>query len=110
MNEYFVNITPEAQQEINEIIQYIRITLNSPQSAASLLEKLKSEIASLAAFPSRIALTTEEPWRSYGIRKLLVKKHLVYFWVEEEAHTVHVTAVIYGGRDQLQQLLGMNLF
>ena len=33
-----------------------------------------------------------------------VKNHLVYYWVNEEAKRVYVTAVIYGRRDQLAAL------
>ena len=51
-----------------------------------------------------ISLVEEEPWRSKGVHKMPVKNHLVYYWVDEEAKSVYVTAVIYGRRDQLAAL------
>ena len=73
-----------------------------------MLDTLEREIASLTRFPKRVPLTEEEPWRSQGIHKLPVKNHLVYFWVDEVAKMVQVTAAIYGRRDQRQQLARMN--
>ena len=43
------------------------------------------------------------------IRRLPVKNHLVYFRIDEEAHKVYIEAVVYGGRDQWQQILKMDL-
>ena len=59
--------------------------------------------------PRSVALTEEEPWHSYGIHKLPVKNFLVYFWIDEAARKVQVTAVIYGRRDQVRQLSEMSM-
>lgn len=63
----------------------------------------------LSKFPQRIALTEEEPWHSYGIRKIPVKNFLVYFWIDEDHLKVQVTAVVYGKRDQVHQLSQMDM-
>ena len=52
-------------------------------------------------------LTEEEPWHSYCIHKLVVGNYLIYFWIDEAAFTVWITAVVYGSRDQRRQLLDM---
>lgn len=57
---------------------------------------------------TRHALINEEPWRTEGIRKIAVKNFLIYYWVDDENNRVHVTAVIYGRRDQIRQLFAMN--
>ena len=62
---------------------------------------------SLARMPKRVALTEEEPWRSYGVHKMAVKNFLVYFWIDDKRNEVHVIAVIYGRRDQLEALKGL---
>jgi len=38
----------------------------------------------------------EEKWRSQGLRKMVVKYFLIYYWVDEERKEVHIVAVIYG--------------
>ena len=56
-----------------------------------------------------IALTEEEPWHNYGIRKMPVKNFLVYFWLDEDHLIVQVTAVVYGKRDLIRQLSQMDM-
>ncbi len=58
--------------------------------------------------PARIPLTAEEPWHSQGIHKMVVKNFLVYFWIDDKNLCVWVTAVIYGRRNQRQQLEKMD--
>ena len=74
-----------------------------------LLDLLEEEISSLSQFPNRFALAEEEPLHNLGIHKMPVKNYLVYFWIKEAAKTVHVTAIVYGRRDQVSVLSKMNL-
>ncbi len=57
--------------------------------------------------PKRHSLVDEEPWRTEGVRKIVVKNFLIYFWVDNENMRVQVTAVIYAKRDQMVQLAKM---
>lgn len=106
---YAVKITIHAQGQLHEITHYIASELKAPDAALHLLDTLEDAISSLSEFPQRIALTEEEPWHSYGIRKMPVKNFLVYFWVDEDHLKVQVTAVVYGKRDQVHQLSQMDM-
>ena len=106
---YQIKLTKQAQEQLREIFSYIRYTLQAPETAMHMLETLEREIASLSIFPARVPLTEEEPWHSQGIHKFPVKNYLVYFRIDEDRKTVQVIAVIYGRRDQRQQLLGTHL-
>lgn len=101
---YEVKVTPYALCQMQEIVQYISATLQSPDNAANWLDTVKKEMASLSSMPARIPLTEEEPWHSQGIHKMVVKNFLVYFWIDDEKLCVWVTAVVYGRRNQRQQL------
>lgn len=105
---YEVKITRQAQEQMKEIVHYISHELLAPEAAGHLLDKLETAIYSLAEMPGRMALVDEEPWRSEGVRKTMVKNFIVYFWIDEEHKKVQVTAVIYEKRDQIQQLLKMD--
>ena len=59
--------------------------------------------------PKRYPLVDKVPFRTEGIRKVIVNKFLVYFWIDEVNQVVHVTAVIYEKRDQVKQLKKMKL-
>lgn len=84
-NEYEVKVTRQAMEQMREIVHYISI------------------------FPKKHALIQEEPWRSEGIRRIVVKNFLIYFWVDDENNKVQVTAVIYNKRDQIRQLINMDM-
>jgi plasmid stabilization system protein ParE len=64
--KYTVKITPQAQEQLREIISYIRFTLLSPGTALKMLDTLQKEISSLDQFPNRVPLTEEEPFQAVG--------------------------------------------
>ena len=107
--EYEVKITLYALRQMQEIVQYISAILQSPDNATHWLDTIKSEIASLSFMSARIPLTEEEPWHSQGVHKMAVKNFLVYFWIDTDNLRVWITAVVYGRRDQRQQLEQMEM-
>lgn len=109
MDEYKVKITPQASEQILEIFNYISNTLKEPVVAERLFDKLRESVLSLGTMPRRVALIDEEPWKSHGIHKMPVKNFIVYFWINEELKQVHIIAVIYGRRDQLERLKQMDI-
>jgi len=106
---YLVKVTEQAQEQMREIARYIAFELKAPDAALHMLDSLETAIASLARMPNSIALTEEEPWHSIGIHKKIVRNFLVYFWIDEDTRKVQVTAVVYGRRDQVQQLSQMRM-
>lgn len=107
-NNYEVRVTRQAMEQMREIVHYISKELLEPEAADQLLDKIQEAIVSLSTMPKRHALIEEEPWRHEGVRKIVVKNFLIYYWVDEENHKVQVTAVIYNRRDQLRALLNMD--
>ena len=107
--EYDVRITTYALRQMQEIVHYISAILQSPDNATRWLDTIKSEIASLSSMPARVPLTEEEPWHSQGVHKMGVKNFLVYFWIDTDNLRVWITAVVYGRRNQRQQLEQMEM-
>ncbi len=104
MDNFKIKITVQAKIQMFEIFTYIRDTLKAPMSANRLLDEVEKNILSLNSMPKRVALINEEPWHSHGIHKMPVKNFNIYFTVNEKQKEVSVIAVIYGRRDQLEQL------
>lgn len=107
--DYIVKITSQAEEQIQEIVNYITHELMTPESALRLLDTLEDSFSSLTQFPQRVALVNDEPWHTNEIHCLPVKNFLVYFWIDEDNMKVQITAVIYSKRDQLQQLSQMDM-
>lgn len=104
MEEYLVQLTPQAEQQLRAIVHHISHELLEPDTAATLLSALEQAMASLSILPQRTPLIEEEPWHTQGIRKLLCRNFLIYFWVDPSAYRVQILAVVYARRDQLKQL------
>lgn len=104
MEEYLVQLTPQAEQQLRAIVHHISHELLEPDTAAALLSALEQATASLHILPQRTPLVEEEPWHTQGIRKLLCRNFLIYFWVDTDSHRVQILAVVYARRDQLKQL------
>lgn len=109
MDTYLVNITQFAEDQLRDIRNYIVNELHAPDSANRVLDYLEKEFATLSQLPQRIVLVDEEPWHSEGIHKMVVKNFIAYFWIDEVKMIVHITAVVYKKRDQIKQLLKMNM-
>lgn len=102
--EYRVKITPLALGQLVAIKEYIANILLAPQTADRILTLLESEILSLTWMPARCPLIEERRWQKHGVRKLLVRKYIVYYWIDESVSVVYVVAVLYSGRDQKKHL------
>lgn len=107
--QYEVKLTPQAVEQMQETVSYISHILLEPEIARRWADLLQQEISSLNSMPARFPLTEEEPWHTYGIRKMTVKNFLVYYLIDEKKKEVSVTAVVYGRRDQLAALMDMSM-
>lgn len=105
--KYEVKLTETATQQLGDALFYISKVLLEPKIARDFSERIKKEIISLENMPFRHPLVHEEPWKTEGIRKMVVGNFLVYYWVDGADSVVWVTAVVYGRRDQLSVLRKM---
>ncbi len=104
MAKYKIRITRQARAHLQDIRDYIATTFLEPGTARKMVQLLRSEIRALSEMPQRFKTIDEEPWGSYGFRKIRIKNYYVYFWINEEKEQVQIIAVIYVKRDQIRQL------
>ena len=109
MARYRIIITPDAEADLKELRDYIADVLLAPDTARAYIGRIRRSIASLAEMPERIALVNDEPWRSRGLRKIIVNNFYVYFRIAESANIVFILNVIYAKRDQLMALKQKNI-
>ena len=99
MNEWTVEISSPAEADINGIYTYIAETLLEPVTALRQADRIYEAIFTLEEMPERCPLLADEPWRSRGLRRLIVDSYSVIYEVQEAINTVSVAAVIYSKRD-----------
>lgn len=108
MKRYEVRLTTQAQEDIFSYAEYVRDELLNPQAARKFVLDMRKAVNSLETMPQRNPLMDEEPWHSMSVHKMAVRGYLVYYWVEEETAQVHVTGIVYGRRNQMDQLADMD--
>jgi toxin ParE1/3/4 len=107
--QYNVKITKYAFWQMMKIRDYIADELLAPQAAYDLFSEMKKTVASLENMPERNPLVDVDKWRKQGIRKIMVKNFIIYYWADDGHRTVHITAVVYRKRNQLVELGKMEL-
>ena len=73
MNHYKITITKDAEADLTELRSYIANEIHAPDTALKYIRSIRSEISKLSFLPERIKLLDDEPWHSYGIRKIKAK-------------------------------------
>lgn len=109
MEIYAVKVTKQAREQMTETARYISKTLCNPEAAQNLVDEIEKTIGTLDKMPHRIKQVEWEPWKSLGIRMIMVHNFYVYFWINEENLSVQVMAIIYEKRNQIEQLKTIEL-
>ena len=98
-DNYTVSFSEDGLNDLREIYTYIANELLVPETATALVGRIRNEVRSLNFMPARYALVEWEPWHSMGMYQLPVNNFIVYYLVDDEAGTVTVVRIFYGGRD-----------
>ena len=100
MESYAVEMTRQAEEQLSEIVQYISLTLRSPQAGMNTLDALEEEIGSLSVMPFRYPAIEDDPAGDRGIRKTRAKNFNIYYQVDDARKRVNILAVCYARREQ----------
>ena len=99
-DEHFhVRFTPLAYEDMDEIDDYISVTLGNLEAAEKLLSKIEQELQHLTRYPRIGAQPRDTFLASKGYRKLVVENYLVFYILHDTEHEVVVMRVLYGARE-----------
>ena len=105
MEQYKVEITKEALQDMEDIYNYIAIELLSPENAIGQYNRIADEILTLDMFPQRYRIMDSEPEKQMELRRMIVDNDSVFYTIREDK--VIVTDVLYTASDIEARLRGM---
>lgn len=91
---YQLEFLPIARKDMIDIVRYLSVDLQNPQSANNLADELIQVTERLREFPYS-ALAHE-------YRKLSVQNYLIFYWVDDRRQLITVARVIYAKRDLAQ--------
>ena len=99
MDRYNVSLADPAEDDLDEITQYISEQLSAPAAAIRLSDALEKAFIELEEMPGKYPLVPDERLAALGYRKRRVKNYFVFFKIIEETHEVDVDRILYARRD-----------
>lgn len=105
MEQYKVEITKEALQDMEDIYNYIALELLSPENAMGQYNRIAAEILTLDTFPQRYRIMDSEPEKKMELRRMIVDNYSVFYTIRVDK--VIITDVLYTASDIEARLRGM---
>ncbi len=91
---YAILRTDKASDQLYAIIQYIAESSGSIDVALNYLDALETEIRKLASIPHMGSYPRYSTLRKQGYRVLVVRRHLIFYKVNEVKEQVIIYAVV----------------
>ena len=104
MQEYDIEITNKAKNDMREIYAYIIENFKESSIADNLLDKIETEILNLKTMPLRHKIEKDEQLKLRNLRKIIVGNYLIFYTVNKKTETVFIIRVLYFRRDWLNLL------
>ena len=96
---YKVIYSPQALEDLTEIYEYIRFTLQARIAADNQSSRIRKMIRSLDTLPARHSHVDWEPWASMKRYKVSVDNYMIFYRVDEELSIVSIIRIFYSGRN-----------
>jgi toxin ParE1/3/4 len=94
-SKYSVRLLSIAEQDFNELVEYI--LLENPSAALSVSEKIEKNLKLLESNPHLGRIPNDEELARMGYRYLIVLDYLIFYKIE--AQTILVYRIIHGARN-----------
>jgi toxin ParE1/3/4 len=97
MKTWEIQYAEQAQEDLQDIYEYIAYSLLEPETAANQVRAIMKTISGLHEMPFRYPLFAEEPWHSKGLRMCTAGKYVIFYLPDESQNTVRIVRIMYGG-------------
>lgn len=96
--EYSYRFTEKAEQDFDDILQYISVDLANPAAARSLGKKIFEKLDTIRVFPDSNAYVDNEFLSDKTIRKLIIDNYVIYYKVHYKEKLISIIRIVYGKR------------
>lgn len=98
-SNYRLKFTPKAEEDLDEVYNYIDTKLFAETAAESLMDKIENAFMRLEEYPFFCSFVFDEPLKSRGYRKLIIDNYIAFYLVNESEKQVLIMRVLYGASD-----------
>lgn len=102
MTENTLHYSALAQQDLDEIYEYISMDLQNPIAAKNTIKGIFSEISTLKLHPNSGKIVSMPNGLDSEYRFVMYKNYLAFY--RHEGNDVYIDRVLYGKRDYLRIL------
>jgi len=102
LNNYNIEYSKEARQDLIDIKKYIKYNLQEPETAEKLISKIRTEIDELSNNPQIYAIIDDDFINKFEIRKLIVDNYIVFYRVQN--YNIQIVRIMYGRRNWINLL------
>ena len=92
---YTLEITESAESDLNEITDYLGITLANPQAAMSLLNEIGLISGTLESNPQLFPLCADHRLADLGYRKAIVRAYIMVYEIDEISEIVRILRIFH---------------
>jgi len=96
---YNLDITDNAEQDLENIISYIVEKLSAPVAASTFLDAVHDCYENLETNPHIYESCRDHRLKKEGYRRAVVKNYILVYKIDEEAKTVTIHRFFYGRQD-----------
>ena len=98
-SEYYrVEYTRTALKRLEEIIEYIAVTLCNPSAAKKLIDAFDETIESVSKFPYAMPKAKNKNVTTQEYRKIFVRQYLAIYRIDEKEKTIYILTFRYAPR------------
>jgi toxin ParE1/3/4 len=96
---WHVEIAKTAEDDMEEIYQFIVVSLGEPGIAWKQTERIHDKIWKLDFMPERNPVISEEPWKSREIRRVNIDNYAAFCVLDSNSATATIIRILYSRRD-----------
>ena len=96
-SRFSYDLSPLAESDLDEIINYIAMELSAPQAASRLIDNIQSAVERICDHPFSCPLLKDKILREKGYRLLIVQNFNIFYLVKDQ--TIVVRRILYGRRN-----------
>ena len=96
-SDFKLKISPLAENDLHQIIDYIAIELSNPAAAIEQINDFEKAFENICIFPESCPYISNQYVRDKSLRKLIVNNYLIFYRVE--GYEIQVIRVLYRMRN-----------
>lgn len=96
---YSFKFTETAEEDLNNILQYISDDLCNPKAAIVLSQKIFDCIDNVKSFPELGLIVENEFLTDKSLRRVFVENYSVYYKADDENQLIYIVRLVYSKRN-----------